>query len=271
MNPGARSATFRVEGASSRIEELLGEIFASFAELPSGVEVVVTEEDAGAVRSLLLEAGLAFSETLEEPRDYVAEAAALQRPVAVGRFLLDPHDDAAGAGAPEKRRRLHVPARRAFGTGSHESTRLALRLLLAEPLRGKTVLDVGCGAGPLALCAAEEGARVVAFDIDPDAPVATRENALANGVILTGTYAGPFEALSRKARFDVAVANMIQEEVAPLLPALRGVLGERGRLVCAGQLLAREEEWRALVSGHGFALTRLAAEGEWLGSTWEAA
>jgi ribosomal protein L11 methyltransferase len=194
----------------------------------------------------------------------------LQRPVAVGRFLLDP-TTTESAQAIAAATAEHVPARRAFGSSSHESTRLALRLLLDEPLRGRTVLDVGCGAGPLALCAAEEGARVVAFDIDPDAPVATRENALANGVRLTGTYAGPFEALSREARFDVAVANMIQEEVAPLLPALRGVLTAGGRLVCAGQLLAREDEWRTLVSSHGFALTRLASEGEWLGSTWEAA
>ncbi|HSB37050.1 MAG TPA: 50S ribosomal protein L11 methyltransferase, partial [Thermoanaerobaculia bacterium] len=99
----------------------------------------------------------------EAPRDWVAESAALRKAVTVGRYLLDPHDGALATPPAPGQRRLFLPAARAFGTGSHESTRLALRLLAAEDVRGKRVLDVGCGTGTLAFVASLEGAaRAVA-------------------------------------------------------------------------------------------------------------
>ena len=78
---------------------------------------------------------------------------------------------------------LLIDPGRAFGSGSHPSTLLALAAL--EPLvgPGSTVLDVGCGSGVLAVAAARLGAgRVVAIDIDPAAHAATLDNAARNGV-----------------------------------------------------------------------------------------
>ena len=72
---------------------------------------------------------------------------------------------------------------RAFGTGAHPSTRLALGLLLEEE-RG-SLLDLGCGSGVIAISAARLGfAPVTAIDIDETAVQVTRENALVNGVEL---------------------------------------------------------------------------------------
>ena len=99
------------------------------------------------------------------------------------RYLFDPHDGSLATAPPPGVRRLFLPAVRAFGTGSHESTRLAVRLLLSENLRGACVLDVGCGTGTLAFVAALEGAsHVVAFDVDREAVFATREQARVNGI-----------------------------------------------------------------------------------------
>ena len=208
--------------------------------------------------------------TFEEiPRDWVAESASLRRAVLVGRYLLDPHEDQLATPAPPGTRRLFLPAIRAFGTGSHESTRLALRLLLSEDLRGARVLDVGCGTGTLAFVAALEGARhVVALDLDRDAAFATRGQARANRIPRVDAFAGPLETLRRTARFDVIVANMIQEEVAPLLPVMRAHLAPGGRLLCSGQLVEKRGEWEDLLRRSGFHLVRSIEENEWFGSAW---
>lgn len=253
----------------------LWELSCSWSVPPGGpVEVRVSEEDAAAARDGLSAAGFEIlSETLEEPRDWVAESAALRRPVAVGRYLLDPHEGTAATPAAG-RVRIELPAARAFGTGSHESTRLAMRLLLGEKLAGRRVLDAGCGTGTLAFVAASEGAAwSVAFDIDPDAAVATRAQALANGLDAgcspggrgVVAFAGPACALAGEGRFDVVVANMLQEEVTPLLSDLHRLLVPGGRLVTAGQLLARQDEWISVLRESGFEADTLAAEGEWLG------
>lgn len=235
------------------------------------VLVWVSSADASSAVSRLSAAGFSSFSTFEEsPRDWVAEAAALRHPVLVGRYLLDPHDGQLGTAAPAGVRRLWLPAARAFGTGSHESTRLALRLLLEEDLRGARVLDVGCGTGTLAFVASLEGAaHTVAFDLDPDAAVAARGQAGANGIERFSCFAGPLESLKAAPLFDVIVANLIQEEAAPLLPGIRRRLRPGGRLVMSGQLLERKGEWEEVLRRNGFRPVRFLVENEWLGVTSE--
>jgi ribosomal protein L11 methyltransferase len=103
---------------------------------------------------------------------------------------------------------------RAFGTGAHATTRLCLELLQHAPRR--SLVDVGCGSGVLAIAAARLGfAPVIALDVDPDAVAATEENARLNGVELdvrlADALAGPLPET------DVAVAN-ITGEALPWLP-----------------------------------------------------
>lgn len=255
------------------------DLFEWFGEIPFSAargaarELViwVRRTDAAAAKAVLGSHGVGDVSPLEDPpRDWVAEAATLRRSVAVGRYLLDPHDGALAASPAPGQVRLLLPAARAFGTGSHESTRLALGLLLTERLDGRRVLDVGCGAGTLAFVAALEGAaRVVAFDVDLDAALATREHARANGIRRVGVLAGPLASLGGDARFDVIVANMIREEVAPLLPGLKSRLARGGRLLNSGLLLEREREWEDLLKRNGFRVVRTLAENEWLGTAAE--
>ncbi len=141
---------------------------------------------------------------------------------------------------------LVIPPAQAFGTGGHASTRLALAWLdaLTEgPLRGARVLDVGSGSGVLVLAALALGARRgVAFDLDPVAARATRDNAagndLADGLL---TFCGGPAALRAPGRFEVVVANLLRSEVEPVLPELAAALAPGGRLVLSG-LLDRDRE-----------------------------
>lgn len=270
---GAVRLTVPAGRACDEIEEKLFEIF---AEIPSSwsrdeqgdLRIWVAEGDAETARTALMHAGYHdLKSELEAARDWIAESAALQKAVVVGPYLLDPHQGERAT--PEGvLRRLHIPAARAFGTGSHESTRLALRLLLKETLTNQRVLDIGCGTGTLAFIASLQGARsTVAFDLDVDAAFATREQTRANGVERVACYAGTLEALASALSFDVIVANMILEEVRPLLGGIRKRLRPGGRLITSGQLHAREREWLAILRGEGFRPLRMSAENEWFAAT----
>jgi ribosomal protein L11 methylase PrmA len=251
--------------------EGLGDLEYSSTAAPDGrVLVWVDSADVAAALAGFDAVGLSGLSTFkEELTDWVSASAALRRSVLVDRYLFDPHDGDLATPASPGVRRLFLPAVRAFGTGSHESTRLAVKLLLAEDLSGARVLDVGCGTGTLAFVAALEGAaRVVAFDLDREAAFATREQALANAVARVAAFAGPLEALRPSVRFDVIAANMIHEETAPLLPALRTHLAPGGRLLCSGQLVERRGEWEDLLRREGFRNVRLLEENEWFGSAW---
>lgn len=123
----------------------------------------------------------------------------------------------------------------AFGTGTHPTTALCLEWLAGQDLRGKTVLDYGCGSGVLAIAALLLGAeRAVCVDIDPQALIATRDNAQENGVadrvrtFLPGDFT-PFAA-------DVVLANILANPLIQLAPLLAECVREDSHLVLAGLL-----------------------------------
>jgi ribosomal protein L11 methylase PrmA len=265
--PAALAASFEDEDFFERMGEVS---FSSTRGAKGDLWIWVERENLDSALAALARAGATGLSTFEEETtDWVAESAGLRKAVLVERYLLDPHDDQLATPQPPGIRRLFLPAVRAFGTGSHESTRLALRVLLSEDLRGARVLDVGCGTGTLAFVAALEGARhVVAFDVDPHAAFAAREQARANGIPRVSVFAGLLEALRDEARFDVIVANMIHEEIAPLLASVRARLAPGGRLLCSGQLVERRGEWDDLLRRSGFHSVRSIAENEWFGSAW---
>ena len=156
------------------------------------------------------------------------------RAVRAGPFLVRPPwvpAPAADGGAVIE---LVLDGGRAFGTGSHPSTTLALELLAGVVVPGASVLDAGCGSGALAIGAALLGAgRVVAVDVDPAAIEATAANAGANGVTVEVRRV---DAAGVTGTFDVVAANL----GAPLVFDLAGVLAERtaaaGALVLSGLL-----------------------------------
>jgi ribosomal protein L11 methyltransferase len=135
----------------------------------------------------------------------------------------------------------------AFGTGGHASTRLALEWIAARAreLAGASVLDVGCGSGVLALAALRLGARsAVAFDLDPLAAPAARENARCNGLQeRLALFTGPLEALAGPP-FDWVLANMLSREFLPLA----GALAERTALGGAAVFSGLLEEERSRVT-----------------------
>ena len=131
----------------------------------------------------------------------------------------------------------------AFGTGTHPSTALCLRWLDAHLREGASVIDYGCGSGVLAIAAARLGARVVdAFDIDPQALIATCDNAVENQVQQQVQVRET--AAQLPARADVVVANILAGTLVELAPQLAGCLAPGGQLILAGILKQQVHEVR---------------------------
>ena len=179
------------------------------------------------------------------------------QPIFIGRsFVVAP--DPSLIPADGARRALVIPQEQAFGTGSHETTSLCIELLESIDLRGARGLDIGAGSGILALAMLRLGAsKVIAFDNDPDAYAALRENAMRNALPLVA-FIGGIEAL-RGGDFDVATMNIVPEVIIPILPHVR-----TRELIVSGVLTERRDEVVAALQGF-----RIAAEktkGEWWAS-----
>jgi ribosomal protein L11 methyltransferase len=189
---------------------------------------------------------------------------AASQPFAIGRRLwMEPGESPRGA-APEGRISLRVPASRAFGTGSHASTRLALLALEDEALEGRTVLDVGTGSGILALAAAALGARLaVGLDTDAEAVFVARENVAQHSFgDRVRLYAGPLSACA--GRFDLVVANMLAAEILPEAKRLLGGAARRGRVLLSGVTRDREPSVLAKMRTGRWKLDGRRTEGEWI-------
>jgi ribosomal protein L11 methyltransferase len=223
--------------------------------------------DARAAAAALTRARVKHELSTDLPEADPLEAwRAASRPFAVGRRLWVEPGDAEGitGRAPDGRLALRVPASRAFGTGEHASTRLALLALEEEDPSGKTVLDVGTGSGILALAAAAIGARrAVGLDVDVDAVFVAREN-LARHEFgrRVALYAGPLSAL--RGSFDVVVANMIAEEILPEAGSILARAAAGGRVILSGVTRSREERVLTRMRRGRWKLAARRTEGEWV-------
>jgi ribosomal protein L11 methyltransferase len=122
----------------------------------------------------------------------------------------------------------------AFGTGTHPTTALCLQILESLPVAGRTVIDYGCGSGILGLAALKLGAAsVVAVDIDPQALLATRENASHNG-LSSNVMVQDTEA-QLPAAFCV-MANILAGPLIELAPKLTAACEPGGMLLLSGLL-----------------------------------
>jgi ribosomal protein L11 methyltransferase len=121
----------------------------------------------------------------------------------------------------------------AFGTGTHASTALCLNWLDGHLRPGDLVIDYGCGSGVLALAAAKLGAAAVhAFDIDPQALLATTDNAHSNAV--AGRVHVQAQEATLPAGVDVLLANILSGALCELAPRFAALTRPGGQVVLAG-------------------------------------
>jgi ribosomal protein L11 methyltransferase len=185
------------------------------------------------------------------------------RPIPVGRFLIAP----TWAEVPEAhadKLLLRIDPKMSFGTGYHESTRLALRFLPALVRGGERVLDAGTGTGILAIAALRLGAaHAVGFDVDPWSAENAAENAALNGIAdRFEVREGGIEVVP-KTGFDLVLANIHLDVLREIVPLLAEKMTGEGHLVLAGLLTMQREPMLEAIEVAGLALYDEATEGEW--------
>ncbi|HWJ36482.1 MAG TPA: 50S ribosomal protein L11 methyltransferase [Steroidobacteraceae bacterium] len=148
----------------------------------------------------------------------------------------------------------------AFGTGTHPTTALCLQILDALPLSGRIVIDYGCGSGILGIAALKMGAaHVIAVDLDPQALVATRENALRNGVSSAIEVQG---VPARLQQASCVVANILAGPLIDLAPILTAACEAGGDLLLSGLLKTQAYEVKAAYSS-GFDMVQVVGRDDW--------
>ena len=156
----------------------------------------------------------------------------------------------------------------AFGTGTHETTRLVIRLMQDELRGGERLLDVGTGSGILSICASKLGAgHCNAYDIDPVAVKVARDNAQADGC--SNITVGVSDLLRgvdlSGGKYDFCVANIVADIIIRMLPDIKDYLKVGAPLILSGIIGQRAEEVRAEVIRNGFTVEKEIEENDWVG------
>jgi ribosomal protein L11 methyltransferase len=186
----------RAEEARATMLELFPGGFEEI-DRPEGVELAAYTDAAGEERMWAFFGG---ARSAAVDGDWEEKWRAFHRPVRVGRLWVGPPWEQPDAGALA----VVVDPGRAFGTGSHPTTRLCLEAL--QELEPGPLLDVGCGSGVLSIAAALLGyAPVEAVDVEGPSIEATLANAAANGVTVAARLVAPDEPLGNA---DLVVANI---------------------------------------------------------------
>lgn len=156
----------------------------------------------------------------------------------------------------------------AFGTGTHETTQLSLRLLEDTIKPGATVLDVGTGSGILAIAAARLGAsKVLGIEIDADAARVAAENVMLNDVAdRVRIEAGELTA-EAGGRWEIVIANIIAPILYELLAGgvLGGAVAPGGSLLLSGILDTQQARMLSVLAELGWASDMQLRQGEWIG------
>ena len=155
----------------------------------------------------------------------------------------------------------------AFGTGTHETTRLVMRIMQDIIKGGERVLDVGTGSGILSICASKLGAKSCnAYDIDPVAVKVAKENAEADGCDnITVGVSDLLHGVDRSGgKYDFCVANIVSDIIIRMMPDISDYITEDAPLILSGIIMDRADEVRECVKEHGFTIVREEKENDWV-------
>jgi len=192
------------------------------------------------------------------------------KPLKVGeRFLIKPSWETCPD--TEGRHVLEIDPGNAFGSGTHETTKLCIGLLESAVREGAQALDMGCGSGILAVAALLCGAEhVTAVDIDEAAVKTAGENMERNGFTAYTTHCGNVlgdEALAASLgedKYDVIAANIVADVLIAMTPLFDRWLKADGKLIVSGIIGSRADDVRNALEAGGFTVCECRQDNDWV-------
>ena len=153
----------------------------------------------------------------------------------------------------------------AFGTGTHETTRLVIKFLEKYIKKGMRVADVGCGSGILAICASKLGAaECKAYDIDPVAVKVANENIKDSGLTnVTCEVSDLLCQVDKSAPYDVICANIVADIIIRMMPDVGILMNEKSVILASGIIVERSEDVISAFEEHGFKIIERIDENGW--------
>ena len=227
----------------------------SFIEYKEYLETRLTE--------LGIEAEISFEGMNED--DWAESWKQYYKPIPLGRVTIVPAWEKYDAHPDEVIIRMDPGM--AFGTGTHETTRLVMKIMQDELRGGERVLDVGTGSGILSICASKLGAKSCnAYDIDPVAVKVARENAKDDGC--DNVTVGVSDLLAgvdlSGGKYDFCVANIVSDIIIRMMPDISDYLADGAPLILSGIIEPRADEVRSSVKENGFTIIREEKENDWV-------
>ena len=165
---------------------------------------------------------------------------------------------------------IYIAKQYAFGSGTHETTYLALETIndysLENDIKTKSVADIGCGSGILSLFSYKLGARnIFSVDIDSDAVNCSLDNAKYNDINLDNVIFGSAKDLNNmNLKFDLVVANIETDILIEIMADLKKLLKEKSSLILSGILLEKESYINNSIREHGLKIINRKRKNDWV-------
>lgn len=212
--------------------------FESFVDTEEGIEGFVQENELNinifneVMEEMAAKTAVSYTKTRIEKRNWNAEWESNFEPIVVAdqcRVRASFH-----AQSDEFDYEIVITPKMSFGTGHHETTSMVLEFQLGINHHQKSVLDIGCGTGILAIMAQKLGAtQIDAFDIDEWSVENTQENILLNNAPEIGVRLGTIETQPEK-KYDILLANINRNILLQQIPVYATFMAENGYLIISG-------------------------------------
>ena len=196
--------------------------------------------------------------------EYLTSYMAFLKPFQIGNITIVPNlkDDDNYDNA------LYIAKQYAFGTGTHETTFLALEMINEysknNNISSKMVADIGCGSGILSLFCYKLGTRnITSVDIDNDAVNCTLDNAKYNNIKLNNVFLGSADSLSNF-QYDLVIANIETDVLINILPNLKKILKENGHLILSGILREKEDSMNESIKQNNLKILDRKQKNDWI-------